>query len=100
VIDAGGKITRYVYDRYGWLQDVVDPSGGVTTYGYDLMGVLTSLTDALGRVTRFVYSQGRLVQTIYPKDGSPSDPTRTMRPGGWLRRRTARVSRPPSSTMR
>jgi RHS repeat-associated protein len=73
VTDPEGRMTRYVYDRYGSLEKVKDPAAGTATYGYDVMGQLTSLTDALGRTTRFVYEQRRLVRTIYPGYGEPSD---------------------------
>jgi YD repeat-containing protein len=115
VTDPEKRVTRYVYDRYGFLEKVTDPANGTTTYDHDAMGQLTSLTDALGRATRFVYEQRRLVRTIYPGYGEPSDiytyddagriSTRTDRKGvttlfdydplGRLRRKTYSDGTPP-----
>ena len=89
VTDPELRVTRYAYNTYGWLEKVMDPAGGTTHYDYDLMGRLTSLTDAMGRTTRYVYDAGRVVQTIYPGTGSPTE-SYTYDAAGRLRTKTDR----------
>jgi YD repeat-containing protein len=73
VTDPLGNRTRYAYDDYNNLQNVIDAADGWTTYTYDRWGRLTRFTDQRAKSTNYSYDgQGRLIGETNPLNQTTS----------------------------
>ncbi|MEQ7922637.1 RHS repeat-associated core domain-containing protein [Xanthomonas sp. WHRI 1810A] len=62
--DPLGHVTRYRYDAYGQVIEVIDPAGKRRTLHWDALGHLTEHTDCSGHATRFEYDHRGHLQTV------------------------------------
>jgi RHS repeat-associated protein len=73
VTDPLGNRTRYAYDGYNNLQNVIDAADGWTTYTYDRWGRLTRFTDQRAKSTNYTYDgEGRLIGETNPLNQTTS----------------------------
>ncbi len=59
-----GIVTKYYYDKFSRLYQVVDARTGTTTYAYDNDGYIGSITTALGTVSYFYDAFGNCEKQI------------------------------------
>jgi YD repeat-containing protein len=65
VVQAGGSVTRDVYNETGQIIERIDPIGARTRFGYDKAGNLIEQIDPSGQRTRYEYDAlGRLVRRL------------------------------------
>ena len=71
-IDRAGRMTRFGYDDFKQLIEIVNPEGGTTKSEYDANGNNLKLIDPNGNITTFVYDlNNRLIKKVYA-DGKES----------------------------
>lgn len=69
VKDAAGKITRYRYDDFGRVTDIISPDTGTTQYTYDEADNVKTKTDATGVTVSYDYDPvSRLTRIDFPDD--------------------------------
>ena len=69
VQDAEGKVTRYAYDDFGRVTEIVSPDTGKTDYTYDEAGNVQTKTDARGVIVSYEYDAlNRLTKIDFPEE--------------------------------
>jgi len=69
VKDAEGKVTRYRYDDFGRVTEIISPDTGTTEYAYDEAGNVKTKTDAKGVIVSYEYDAlNRLTKIDFPEE--------------------------------
>ena len=69
VKDAEGKVTRYAYDDFGRVTEIISPDTGSTQYTYDEAGNVKTKTDAKGVTVSYEYDAlNRLTRIDIPEE--------------------------------
>jgi RHS repeat-associated protein len=69
VKDAEGKVTRYRYDDFGRVTEIISPDTGITQYSYDEAGNVVTKTDAKGVTISYEYDAlNRLTKIDFPEE--------------------------------
>jgi len=70
IYDSRERLTRYSYDEFGNILQVIDPEGNSTVYEYDDLGRKVSETDSQGNVIHFGYDSRDNLVTLQDGNGN------------------------------